>query len=183
MGLPFVVQKVKQDKNYRTGFWFDCIWKMSRDIWEAKSPGAMTCFTYSCPKTYYRKLLSSFTDHQLSGKWAISNPVSLNLHPQIFHSSSTKRCVPEWTCGKDKNSTILHVLPHLMKLLPFCLCSEKSPSISCVPCMWKERPAPCTHFLTPETLEVPGCGWELEDMLTYALPDSGLSEDRGASSP
>lgn len=30
---------------------------MSRDIWKVRSPGTMTRFTYSCPKTYHCMLL------------------------------------------------------------------------------------------------------------------------------
>lgn len=122
---------------------------MSRDIWEARSPGAMTRFTYSCPKTYQCMLLSSFTDYQSSGKWAISNHVSFHLHPQVSHSSSTKRCMPVWTCGKDKNSTILHALPKPMKLLPFCLCSGNHLLFHVYLACGKRGQHPGTHFLTP----------------------------------
>lgn len=126
----------------------------------------------------------SFTDCQSSGKWAVSNHVSLHLHSQISHSSSTKRCMPVWTCRNDKNSTILHALPKPVQLLLFCLCSEKPSFISCAPCVWEERPAP--WYSLPhiwETLKVLDCGWELEDTLNYFLPDPALSEDRGPSSP
>lgn len=145
---------------------------MSRDIWEARSRGAMTCFTYSCPKTYQCTVLPSFTVSQSAGKWAVSNHISLHLHPQV------------WTCGKDKNSTIWHAPPKPVQLLLFCLCSEVPSLISCVPCMWEERPAPWYSLPhTWETLKVPDCGWEFENMLNYSLPDPSLSEEGGASSP
>lgn len=63
--------------------------------------GDMMLFTYSCPKTHHCTPLSSFTDCQSSGKRAISNHVSLHLHPQISHSSFTKRRMPVWTPGKE----------------------------------------------------------------------------------
>lgn len=85
---------------------------MSRDIWEAGSSGDMMLFTYSCPKTYHCTPLSSFTDCQSSGKRAISNHVSLHLHPQISHSSFTKRRMPVWTPGKEFHYIARTTKPH-----------------------------------------------------------------------
>lgn len=128
-------------------------------------------------------LLSSFTDsvNHLVNELCliIYHFICILKFPTL---NSTKRCTPAWTCGKDKNSTILHVLPKPTQLL-FCLCSEKSSLFHVYLACGKKGQHPGTRFFTPERHWK---SWTVDGSLRTCWPipfDPAPSEDRGAARP
>lgn len=183
MWLPSVVQKVKQNKNYRTGFWFDCIRKWAqtsgkpdlRVPWHVSPTAVLKHTTVS----YY---LLTLTIN------CLVNELYLILSHLICILKSSTSVLPKDVCQNEPVEKTGTPQYRMYYETPWNFCPSASAlrnhlSFHMYLACGKTGQHSGTHFLISETLEFPGCGQELEDMLTYSLSDSGLSEDRAAPSP